>query len=51
LVRRRPIGLAGPTCACGASAGAELGRVCVKCRARARWARRKARPERGEDNL
>lgn len=41
-MKRRPLGLNGPQCVCGAQA--EEGRRCVKCRARARWVRRKAFP-------
>jgi hypothetical protein len=40
---RRPLGILGPRCACGAAT--EPGKRCLKCRARARWMRRKARPE------
>jgi hypothetical protein len=46
LVRQRPLGLPGQRCVCGAHA--EQGRRCVKCRARARWVRRKAHPDRME---
>lgn len=41
-MRHRPLGLPGARCVCGAHA--EAGRRCVKCRARARWVRRKAHP-------
>lgn len=43
-VRKRPLGLTGRRCGCGARV--EPGTPsCGKCRARARWVRRKARPD------
>jgi hypothetical protein len=47
-MRVRTLGLTGQRCPCGAAAETRRS-FCRKCRARARWMRRKARPGDGDD--